>query len=269
MSTQNDIPPGKLIAASSSSGAPLRRSVFDDDEFDKLNVAAGKMHVGRRETDFASTGPDKASILAALATFDSDDDERDDTYDIEDVGGTIDHIMLGSDEVDTNLRGKKEEVLYSTWRNSPHLFKRDAETRRGEDRALLKSETGLSDEAIEGWAVMLLKEPALLRQLEIRYPAFTGEQKHLASTSWRAGYDNELEEGQSVKHGEGQGHRGSRGRRGHHYGGQSRGGHVAGPVDGNSTRIARQRKDANKSSRANHNRRDQRARKMSRAGFPG
>jgi activating signal cointegrator complex subunit 2 len=43
-----------------------------------------------------STGPNKAAILSALAAFGSDDDERDDTYDVADVGGTPDSAAPGN-----------------------------------------------------------------------------------------------------------------------------------------------------------------------------
>ncbi|KAL8827011.1 MAG: hypothetical protein Q9170_007185 [Blastenia crenularia] len=43
---------------------------------------------------------------------------------------------------------------------------------------------------------------------------------------------------------------------------------MAGPADEKGTQIARERKDANKGARANHNRRDQRARKMAREAVP-
>ena len=60
----------------------------------------------------------------------------------------------------------------------------------------------------------------------------------------------------------------ARGRGG--FPGRGRGrGNVAGPTGDKDTEAARRRKEASKGSRANHNRRDQRARKMARGGFPG
>lgn len=68
--------------------------------------------------------------------------------------------------------------------------------------------------------------------------------------------------GQGPSRGRGRG----RGGGGRGRGGGGAGGDVAGPADDRGTQIARQRKDAQKGSRANHNRRDQRARKMARGG---
>src|SRR5687768_2334544 len=67
---------------------PQRRNAFDDDEFDKLAMDVTKVSFGKRPEKTAdqllqdkTSAPGKAAILSALAAFDSDDDERDDTYD--------------------------------------------------------------------------------------------------------------------------------------------------------------------------------------------
>ncbi|OTA24604.1 hypothetical protein BTJ68_10502 [Hortaea werneckii EXF-2000] len=67
---------------------PERRNVFDDDEL--LSADAARLHIGKKAEHKESGPTNKAAILSALAAFDADDDERDDTYDVEDVGGTID-----------------------------------------------------------------------------------------------------------------------------------------------------------------------------------
>jgi activating signal cointegrator complex subunit 2 len=147
--TQQPLPPPK-----SSQHLPERRNVFDDDEFDKLAVDASRLHVGRRGKELTadrilsdrSKAPAKSSILAALAAFDSDDDERDDTYDVEDVGASVDTATPGPDEADADLRDKNEEALFRAFTMTPELFGRDSETRRGKPRAALKSETGMTDE---------------------------------------------------------------------------------------------------------------------------
>lgn len=209
-----------------------------------------------------STAPNKAAILSALAAFDSDDDERDDTYDAEDVGGTVDAINTEgtADATDAN-----EEVLWRAYQSNAPVFDRDQATRRGPSRSKLKQETGMTDEALEGWAVMLSRNANQKRRLELKYSAantFTGQQAEITSTAWRPGSDTEGEGGSSFRGGRGRG----RGRGGP---GRGRGGNVAGPTGDASTEQARQRKEANKGSRANHNRRDQRAKKMARGGFPG
>ncbi|KAF2470417.1 uncharacterized protein BDR25DRAFT_287341 [Lindgomyces ingoldianus] len=257
---------------------PQRRNVFDNDDFDKLAVDTSRLHIGRKNEELTadnilsdrSNAPNKSAILAALAAFDSDDDERDDTYDVEDVGGTVDSAISGADEVDAGLRDKNEEALFRAYSTTPELFGRDAGTRRGKARAGLKSETGMTDEAIEGWGVMIGRDPRRLRRLEAKFSTFSGQQRELGSTAYRT---SPAESGEEAS---GDGQRGSRGGfsgrgrpRGRGRGGGRGGGNVAGPSEDKSTQVSRNRKEANKGSRANHNRRDQRARKVARAGFPG
>jgi activating signal cointegrator complex subunit 2 len=251
-----------------------RRNVFDNDEFDRLAVDASRLHIGRRNQALTadsilsdrSKAPNRSAILAALAAFDSDDDERDDTYDIEDVGGTVDNAIPGADEADADLRDKNEESLFRAYSMSPELFGRDSETRRGKPRAALKSETGMTDEAIEGWGIMIGRDPKRLRRLEAKFSQFMGQQRELASSSWK---DSPEASGEEAS---GEGNPGGRGGfpgRGRGRGRGRGGGNVAGPSDDKATQQSRQRKEAGKGSRANHNRRDQRARKMARGGLPG
>lgn len=202
----------------------------------------------------------KASILAALAAFDSDDDERDDTYDAADVGGTVDTAPLGAD--DAPLTEGVEGALFRAWTATPTAFERTPAARRGAERARVRMETGMSDEQVEGWAVMLGRDPGMKRRLQAR-GEWRGEQKELEGTAWRAGE----EEGEG---GDGQGQRGGGMQRGRGRGRGGRGGRGGGPPVEPDSELARRRKEANKSSRANHNRRDGRARKMARGGgLPG
>ncbi|KAJ9145370.1 Activating signal cointegrator 1 complex subunit 2 [Pleurostoma richardsiae] len=254
---------------------PQRRNVFDDDELDRLALDTSKLHFGKRNPQKTaddvladrSTAPNKAAILSALAAFDSDDDERDDTYDAEDVGGTVDTANT------EDLGDGNEEALWKAYQATPSAFDRDATTRRGTQRAKLKEETGMTDESIEGWAVMLSRNPQQRRKMELKYSAantFSGQQSELAPTAWRASPAASGTE-DSEPDGGGSSFRGGRGRgRGRGRGGGSRGGggNVAGPTGDKATEQARRRKEASKGSRANHNRRDQRAKKMARGGFP-
>lgn len=255
---------------------PSRRNIFDDDELDRLAVDTSKLHIGKRAPERTaddiladrSTAPNKAAILSALAAFDSDDDERDDTYDAADVGGTIDAATT-EDPANDN-----EETLWKTYQSTPNAFERDQTTRRSAARGKLKDETGMTDEAIEGWALMLSRNANQKRRLEIKYSAasaFTGQQNELTSTAWRASPAGSGTE-QSDAEGGGRGGRGGRGGargRGRGGGPGRGGGNVAGPSGEHDTEQARRRKEASKSQRANHNRRDQRAKKMARGGFPG
>ncbi|KAK1977493.1 CUE domain-containing protein [Colletotrichum cereale] len=257
---------------------PQRHNVFDDDELDRLDLDVSKLHFGKKAPEKTadgvlrdrSTAPNKAAILSALAAFDSDDDERDDTYDADDVGGTVDNA---NEEAD-GQKDANEETLYKAFQADPGVFDRQAATRRGQARGKLREDTGMTDEAIEGWAVMLARNPGQKRRLEAKYSgaaAFTGAQAEILSTAWRAGEESDPEAGVSSSGGRGGGgYGGGRGGRGRGRGGGGRGGgNVAGPTGEKETEAARRRKEASKGSRANHNRRDQRAKKMARGGFPG
>ena len=256
--------PDSVVTATSSFP---RKNVFDDDELDKLEVEASRLQIGPKETTWGpSSSQHKAAILSALALLhDSDSDERDDTYDIDDVGGVIDNTIGTESDAVSN-----EDSLYVTWKSSPEVFARNAATRRGKARAALRNEAGMTDEMIEGWALMLGRDARLQAKLEAKSATFRGEQRELSATAWRPKDENDTEEHadsvvQRSDRSNLRGHRGGRGR-----GNRGRfGNNASGPAGDKDTQLARQRKDASKSSRANHNRRDQRARKVARVGFPG
>lgn len=265
----HDLAPG-LEPRSTPPLPPIRRNIHDDDSFDRLAIDASRLARGRRNADLTAdhllSAPrpsgQKAAILAALAAFDSDDDERDDTYDVGDVGGTVDATADDDDDAGGRREEAHEEALFHAYRTSPEAFRRDADARRGEHRAALKSETGMTDEAIEGWGIMAGRDPRRLQRLERKYGMGGGAagRTQLGRSSWTADGTGDGDGGGGARGG-----RGGRGGRGRGRGGAS----VAGPSDDKDTQAARQRKDADKGSRANHNRRDQRARKMARGGLMG
>jgi activating signal cointegrator complex subunit 2 len=129
----------------------------------------------------------------------------------------------------------------------------------------------MTDEAIEGWGIMFGRDPKRRRRLEAKFSTFSGQQRELASSAYRASPAESGEEASGDGQRGGRGGHSGRGRgRGRGRGGGGRGGgNVAGPSDDKSTQASRQRKEASKGSRANHNRRDQRARKMARGGLAG
>ncbi len=246
---------------------PDRRNIFDNDELDRLDFDIGRLHLGKREQTTEYT-PNKAAILSALAAFDSDDDERDDTYDVEDVGGTVDTAHPdGEPGPSAKVTAEENEMaLFTAYTSSPEMFGRTFNVRRGQARHALKAETGMTDEQIEGWAVMLQRDPRRLKRLQEQANMFDGRQAEIGRTSYRESPAGTETEDSDVPAGRG----GYRGRgRGRGRGGKSRGGDVAGPSSDPTTVAAQRRKEANKSSRANRNRRDQRARKMARGGFSG
>ncbi|KAK0905724.1 hypothetical protein LTR91_025769 [Friedmanniomyces endolithicus] len=245
---------------------PDRHNVFDDD--DLLAADASRLHIGKR-TQRTESGPaNKAAILAALAAFDADDDERDDTYDGDDVGGTIDtaHPDGEPGPAAKVTQEENDAALFTTYKSAPELFGRTFDIRRGQARMALKAETGMKDEAIEGWAIMLQRDPRRLKKMQDQAGSFDGRQTELAGTAYRDGTETEDSDAPGAG-GRGGGYRG-RGGFGRGSGrGRGRGGSVAGPSGEQGTAEAQRRKEASKGSRANHNRRDQRARKMARDSY--
>lgn len=285
-----------------------RRNVYDNDAFDRLAIPTSSIRQGRTRSPEATlpqrpSASAKAAILSALAAFDSDSDERDDTYDAADVGGTVDSVLPGTSvdiDIDRHDNNGNDEALFRVFQTAPATFNRDASTRRGPARVALRLETGMTDEAIEGWAIMLQRDPRRLHKLEMRFStsSSSGAQTELASSAYRTNVPDSTSEdsdagdlqnsgrargagaesGSASGQGRGRGYgrgcgrgRGGGGGGGGEVGGRGFGGgnsgDVSGPSDERSTQIARQRKDAHKGSRANHNRRDQRARKMARGGM--
>ncbi|OAA56067.1 CUE domain protein [Cordyceps fumosorosea ARSEF 2679] len=279
LSSSHQQPPSDMAPHATPPQLPTRRNIYDDDELDRLAIDTAKLSFGKRPERTAdqllrdrSSAPGKAAILSALAAFDSDDDERDDTYDAGDVGGTVDASGAAGQEADA-ARDANEEALFRAFRADARVFDRDATTRRSAARAKLRDDTGMADEALEGWALMLARNAGQLRRLEAKYSAFSGQQRELARTAWTA------EEGEA-----GDGAVPSRGGRGRGGGGRGRGGgggggggggrgrgggNVAGPTGDKGTDNARKNKEANKGSRANHNRKAGHAKKMARGGFAG
>ncbi|GLI75480.1 hypothetical protein PoHVEF18_003734 [Penicillium ochrochloron] len=289
-----------FIPSPRTAPVPSRRNVFDDDvdiaELSLSGDAEGKLRFGRANpeltadevlADRSKHAINKAAILSALATFDSDDDERDDTYDVADVGGTVDSATTGTDaEADAIARTQRaaaEQIdlnLLRAYKSNPAIFARDSTTRRSQPRTLLKQETNMTDEAIEGWAVMLLRDPKRLSRLENKLADDLGgvgggalNQPELAPTSYRKPHPTEEdsdEDGGSSGYARGRGGRGSGGRGGGR--GRGRGGRPpqSGEQEQQNSAVAHQRKEQNKASRANHNRRQQRAKKIARGGgLPG
>ncbi|KAF3151696.1 hypothetical protein TWF751_005032 [Orbilia oligospora] len=233
--------------------APHKQSTNPTDELSTLTVPTSRLYLGKRDISGTadnllkdrSTAPTKSQILSALQAFDSDDDERDDTYDHEDVGAVDPTTATESEANNANNNnvtsgGTEEKALYNALVQNPGVFTRDAVTRRGNERKLLREVTGMSDEAIEGWKIMLDRDGGKrLRQLEIRFsrePEAGGgnNQTGLQRTAYRKGDEDEDESGEASGSGTnfgrgGGGHRG--GNRGRGRGGRG----FSGPNDRNVT----------------------------------
>lgn len=257
------------IGFTQSSYVPKRSNKYDGDDFDNLAISASQIHQGRKNLvedniDTTDKARKKAAILSALATFDSDEDERDDTYDVADVGGALDNT------VDTDARknvSAQELTLFKAWKSNPEFFARDTKTRMSQPRRQLRRETGMDNEQLEGWAIMLSRDPSAVSRLEAKHAdsgVLGGQQKLLKRTKWsNPTTDEDTDTGEQGTGEAGRGrpfHRGFSGR-----GGLGRGGSTAGPADDVKTQNARRRKEQGRGrGGANHNRREGRARKMGR-----
>ncbi|KAF3131345.1 hypothetical protein TWF569_011209 [Orbilia oligospora] len=232
---------------------PHKQSTNPTDELSALTVPTSRLYLGKRDISGTadnllkdrSTAPTKSQILSALQAFDSDDDERDDTYDHEDVGAVDPTTATESEANNANNNnvtsgGTEEKALYNALVQNPGVFTRDAVTRRGNERKLLREVTGMSDEAIEGWKIMLDRDGGKrLRQLEIRFSRESeagggNNQTGLQRTAYRKGDEDEDESGEASGSGTnfgrgGGGHRG--GNRGRGRGGRG----FSGPNDRNVT----------------------------------
>ncbi|OCH86144.1 hypothetical protein OBBRIDRAFT_890685 [Obba rivulosa] len=207
------------------------------------------------EEEALESTQDKGKIVAyedelddggAIKVRDGDESELEGT-DTEDDGAEVDG------QTDAEPKIQPETILELTYIRDPALFNRDAQTRRSKERADLKAQTGWDDGQIEGWKIMLERNPrkdAILAKHE-----FAGNKP-----------DGSLQSGPS-RDAQG-GSRGGRGRgRGGRQGGRGggRGGEASG--SGGSGRD-RAWKDRNKASRGNHDRKRGHDKKMARAGGP-
>lgn len=253
-----------------------RRNIYDGDELDTLTVDLSRLHQGRSRTN--ETADDllslpnenrKAAALAALATFDADDDERDDTYDADDVGAPEAENDVSLDvERQIGLSIDVELLLLNAYNNDLNDFRRDTQTRRSNQRKKLCADTGLTNEAIEGWALMLTREPKRLIYLKTKadergFP----DQTSLPRTAYRkiegSDIDDDFSDEQKPNRRYPSGKQRSNRQRGSGPYGE---GSTRGNASGQSTQSARYRKGVSKGSRGNHNRREQHLKKMARGG---
>lgn len=258
---------------------PERKNVFDDDEFDRLQISSKQIRRGKKDLSINHDATDdharsKAAIMSALAAFDSDDDERDDTYDVADIGGTVDNTV-DTDERRQPATDANEGALYKSWKENPELFARDSKTRASNIRQQLKRETNMTDEQIEGWAIMLGKDKKQQDRLQDKYSdarAFSGNQRALQATRWQASASTENSETESGPERSNDSRRmGQDGIRGHRQFGRGRGrggGSTSGPGDDAATQAARKRKEQGRGRGGANSRRDARAKKVGRGMGP-
>ncbi|KAG8886313.1 hypothetical protein FRB98_001333 [Tulasnella sp. 332] len=172
-----------------------RRNVFDDEEIDISRVQIGKNRSANADLllqDKSFMADMKADILRRAAEHSSDEEEDGDTggqgrnrayHDIAfeeelDIDaeprvkiGSVDGGGFSDDDSDEQERPKDvkpdpEEILVIAYSRDPKLFDRDGATRRSKARADLRAQTGWVDEQIEGWRIMLDRNPRKDKLLE-------------------------------------------------------------------------------------------------------
>ncbi|KAJ7240454.1 hypothetical protein C8J57DRAFT_1438901 [Mycena rebaudengoi] len=255
----------------------VRQNVYDDQAMDLGRVRVGKKDQEGVLRDRTFIEQMKADILRRAEAISDDEEEEE----VQEHGGTgkgkkvenddgdldldaaQDHVKVAGDgEVsgDEDGEGEDEEEALSpeticelAYIRDPKLFERDAQTRRGKARADLKAQTGWDDEQLEGWKIMLERDPKKDKRLQKH--EFAGNQNEIAADLG----------GSSSRGGPPRGGARGRGGRGGRGSGRGRGGGEGG--DGATAR-ERAWKDKSKASRANHNRKRGHDKKMARAGGP-
>ncbi|GAA5860431.1 hypothetical protein JCM1840_000257 [Sporobolomyces johnsonii] len=184
-----------------------RRNVFDEDRtFSRGVLIQGKGKEKERvrpNPTFSATSRQlddqlKASIIALAEAPSSDEDEGAEGeafLDDFDAGPTL---AVGGDGEDEHREGAAPAppsapsgaydpatalLLESTYLSHPALFGRDAATRRSKERKALREKTRLGDEQIEGWAVMLGRDPKMLQKLKDKHLDLSASSNHPARSA--------------------------------------------------------------------------------------
>ncbi|KAH3687451.1 hypothetical protein WICPIJ_001561 [Wickerhamomyces pijperi] len=139
-------------------------SESEDEEMEEVPMASQiiskKVNLPARKHQ-ANHVPDELknkTLEAALRMmYEADEDERDDTYD--EAEATANSTPQKMDKV--------EKLLFELFKTSQQHFSR--EERNSKYRKELKAKTKWSDEQIEGWGRMLVKDPRRFRLVEERY----------------------------------------------------------------------------------------------------
>ncbi|KAG0338545.1 hypothetical protein BG000_003795 [Podila horticola] len=177
-----------------------RRNIFDGDEFDvfsgnaidRSKVSRGKKGQASADVvldDKSFVAQHKSAILQAVESM--YDDEYDDTYDSMGINNTgadfklVDDIDANADvrhtigraqmQIDPSI--EHEEVLINIYTGQKEVFNRSGEARRSKKRQELRNLTKMTDEQLEGWAIMFGRNP---RKAEIAQKyEFSGQQTEI------------------------------------------------------------------------------------------
>ncbi|KAJ3848772.1 hypothetical protein EV368DRAFT_48655 [Lentinula lateritia] len=252
-----------------------RRNIFDEEEVD-----VSKFRVGKKSEDVQLLFRDretveqmKADILRRVEEFSSSEDEDEDEgkyIDADDdplaptVANKIKIVGDGEDSDSSDSEGghnddtdqpaklSPETILELAYIENAKLFDRDSATRGSQARKDLKEKTGWEDEQIEGWRIMLDRDPRKKERI-LKKHEWSGNKPLYP-----------IEQPEASSSGEGRGRGGGRGRgdnpvarvRGRGRGGRGRGG---GGTD-NAYERAWKEKNKNRARKSGHDK------KMARSG---
>ncbi|KAL7319497.1 hypothetical protein PS15m_002626 [Mucor circinelloides] len=175
-----------------------RRNIYDNDEFDIFNrrtVDASKVYAGKKDKgdadvllgDKSFIQSEKKNVLQRVV--DMYDDDYDDTYDDINDAGVPSAMENGDGDAAVDVVRKKQEVvdpgieneslLVHSFVDNAELFARNSTARKSTKRAELRKRTGMTDEQLEGWAIMFKRNPRKDRILD-RYMLFDGNQAQVS-----------------------------------------------------------------------------------------
>ncbi|KAJ1727660.1 hypothetical protein LPJ61_004458 [Coemansia biformis] len=155
-----------------------RRNVFDGDEFDifrRNTLDWSRVSQGKTQGSGDAGQPDDDMLhrVMELARRIAEEDEYDDTYDGTAQDGVVD-APDAKESVVADPTLPWEELLARQCEIDPKVLERGSEARKSAARQALRNKTGLSDEQLEGWYIMLQRNPGRQRILD-KY-AWRGEQ---------------------------------------------------------------------------------------------
>ncbi|KAI8082692.1 uncharacterized protein BX664DRAFT_360997 [Halteromyces radiatus] len=180
-----------------------RKNIFDKDEFDVFSggiVEKSKVYVGKKNDGTADsllenkkhTEDEKVKMLRRI--YDMYEDEIDDSYDsVNEVTGPVDLAAVdeGGEAALDVVRAKKQQTvdpgvlneseLVHVYVDHPEVFDRSSATRKSAQRDALRKRTNMTDEQLEGWAIMFNRNPRKQRILD-KYMLFDGNQDQVDAT---------------------------------------------------------------------------------------
>ncbi|KAJ1739062.1 hypothetical protein LPJ68_005005 [Coemansia sp. RSA 1086] len=148
-------------ALEDSGALGTRRNVFDKDEFDifhRNTLDWSRVNKGKAQKPDGDEPSDQMkSRIMEMAQRIAEEDEYDDTYDDAAPG-------IAADPDDPIAPW--EDLLVNQYTSDQSVFERNKDARKSTARQTLRDKTGLSDEQLEGWFIMLQRNPRRQKMLQ-------------------------------------------------------------------------------------------------------